>query len=46
MRYMLLQSYGRVELEGCLPMTEWAPEDVHAHIDFQNEAQRRTARER
>ena len=24
-----------VELEGCVPMTEWAPEDVRAHIDFQ-----------
>src|SRR5438105_648380 len=36
MRYMLLQAYGEVELEGCLPMTEWAPEDVRAHIDFQH----------
>jgi hypothetical protein len=35
MRYMLLQAYGGVELEGCTPMTEWAPEDVRAHIDFQ-----------
>ncbi|MGI8677212.1 MAG: YciI family protein [Jatrophihabitans sp.] len=36
MRYMLLQAYGGVELEGCLPMTEWAPKDVSAHIDFQH----------
>jgi hypothetical protein len=31
---MLLQNYGEVE-SGCAPMTEWAPEDVQAHIDFQ-----------
>src|ERR1035437_5312418 len=36
MRYMLLQAYGGVELEGCVPMTEWAPKDVRAHIDFQH----------
>lgn len=36
MRYMLLQAYGGVELEGCVPMNEWAPEDVRAHIDFQH----------
>ena len=36
MRYMLLQAYGGVELEGCVPMTEWAPTDVRAHIDFQH----------
>jgi hypothetical protein len=35
MRYMLLQSYGDVELEDCAPMSEWAPQDVRAHIDFQ-----------
>jgi hypothetical protein len=35
MRYMLLQAYGGVELEGCLPMDQWAPQDVKAHIDFQ-----------
>ena len=33
---MLLQAYGGVELEGCTPMYEWAPEDVKAHIDFQH----------
>lgn len=36
MRYMLLQAYGGVELEGCPPMGEWAPADVRAHIDFQH----------
>jgi hypothetical protein len=35
MRFMLLQAYGGVELEGCTPMSEWAPEDVKAHIEFQ-----------
>ena len=35
MRYMLLQAYGGVELEGCTPMYEWDPADVRAHIDFQ-----------
>ena len=36
MRYMLLQAYGGVELEGCLPMSEWDPKDVQAHIEFQH----------
>jgi hypothetical protein len=36
MRFMLLQAYGGVELEGCPPMNEWAPEDVRAHIEFQH----------
>lgn len=36
MRFMLLQAYGAVELEGCLPMSEWSPSDVRAHIDFQH----------
>lgn len=35
MRYMLMQAYGGVELEGCPPMTEWSPEDVRGHIQFQ-----------
>ena len=35
MRYMLLQAYGGVELEGCPPMNEWDPADVRAHIEFQ-----------
>lgn len=34
MRFMLLQSYGPVE-SGCPPMTEWAPQDIKAHIEFQ-----------
>ncbi len=34
MRFMLLQNYGEVESR-CTPMTEWAPADVKAHIDFQ-----------
>jgi hypothetical protein len=34
MRFMLLQNYGEVESE-CLPMTEWTPGDVKAHIEFQ-----------
>jgi len=35
MRFMLMQAYGGVELEGCTPMHEWVPEDVEAHIQFQ-----------
>ncbi|HTU73879.1 MAG TPA: YciI family protein [Trebonia sp.] len=34
MRYMLLQNYGGVESD-CAPMSEWAPEDIQAHIAFQ-----------
>ncbi len=34
MRFMLLQNYGEVG-SGCAPMNEWAPEDVKAHIEFQ-----------
>jgi hypothetical protein len=34
MRFMLLQNYGEVESD-CLPMTEWSPEDIKAHIRFQ-----------
>lgn len=34
MRFMLLQNYGQVE-SGCPPMTEWTPEDIKAHIEFQ-----------
>ena len=36
MRFLLLQAYGGVELEGCTPMYEWDPADVKAHIDFQH----------
>jgi hypothetical protein len=34
MRFMLLQAYGRVE-SGCPPMSEWTPEEIKAHVDFQ-----------
>src|ERR1022692_606994 len=34
MRFMLLQNYGQVE-SGCVPMTEWTPGDIKAHIEFQ-----------
>ena len=34
MRFMLLQNYGEVE-SGCVPMNEWDPADIQAHIDFQ-----------
>jgi len=33
MRFMLLQYYEQIE--GCPPMTEWDPEDIKGHIDFQ-----------
>jgi hypothetical protein len=33
MKYMLLMNYG--EIDGCAPISEWAPEDIKAHIDFQ-----------
>ncbi len=42
MRFMLLQSYGEVG-SGCAPMTEWAPEDVQAHIEFQHVLNRELA---
>ena len=34
MRFMLLQNYGEVG-SGCAPMSEWSPEDIKAHIEFQ-----------
>ena len=34
MRFMLLQNYGEVESD-CAPMTQWSPEDIKAHIEFQ-----------
>jgi hypothetical protein len=36
MKFMLLQHYGRVEGD-VPPMSEWAPEDVEAHIQFQKD---------
>lgn len=35
MRFMLLQNYGAVGA-GCAPITEWSPEDITAHIEFQH----------
>ncbi|HLN42639.1 MAG TPA: YciI family protein [Acidimicrobiales bacterium] len=34
MRFMLLQNYGGVDAD-CAPMSEWDPEDIKAHILFQ-----------
>ena len=31
-KYLLLSKYG--EIEGVEPMTNWAPEDITAHLDF------------
>lgn len=36
MRFLLLQAYGGVELEGCVSMDQWDPADVRAHIEFQH----------
>ena len=35
MRFMLLQNYGEVESD-CAPMSEWSPEEIRAHIEFQH----------
>jgi hypothetical protein len=35
MRFMLLQNYGQPESD-CAPITEWSPEDIKAHIEFQH----------
>ena len=34
MRFMLLQNYGPVGSD-CAPITNWPPEDIKAHIEFQ-----------
>lgn len=34
MRFMLIQTYGR-EDETTVPITEWSPVDIAAHIEFQ-----------
>jgi hypothetical protein len=39
MRFMLLMNYGELE-SGCPPMTEWTPQDIKAHIDFQHDFSR------
>jgi hypothetical protein len=36
MKFMLMQNYGGVPA-GIPPITEWAPEDVEAHITFQKD---------
>jgi hypothetical protein len=36
MKFLLLQHYGRVEGD-VPPMSEWNPEDVQAHIQFQKD---------
>jgi len=40
MRFMLLQNYGGVE-SGCAPMYEWTPDEIRAHVEFQQELNRR-----
>jgi len=35
MRFMLLQDYGGVESD-CPPMSQWTPEEIKVHIDFQH----------
>ena len=39
MRFMLIQNYGGVESD-CAPMNEWTPEEVKAHIAFQQSLNR------
>ena len=39
MRFMLIQNYGGVEAD-CAPMYEWSPEEVKAHIAFQQSLNR------
>jgi hypothetical protein len=36
MKFMLLQNYGGVP-EGVPPMSEWAPEEIEAHITYQKD---------
>jgi hypothetical protein len=40
MRFMLMQNYGGLDSD-CPPMYEWSPEDVKAHIVFQQDLNRR-----
>ncbi len=39
MRFMLMQNYGGVESD-CAPMNEWTPQEVNAHVAFQQELNR------
>ena len=34
MRFMLIQTYGRGD-DDTVPVTEWSPDDIAAHIEFQ-----------
>jgi hypothetical protein len=34
MRFMLIQTFGRGDVT-TVPITEWSPEDIAAHIEFQ-----------
>ena len=36
MKFMLLQNYGGVEAD-VPPITEWAPDEIEAHINFQKD---------
>ncbi len=36
MKFMLLQDYGGVEAD-VAPMTEWTPEEIDAHINYQKD---------
>jgi len=42
MRFMLMQSYGGVESD-CAPMDQWSPEEIRAHIEFQQTLNQRLA---
>jgi hypothetical protein len=37
MKFMLLQDYGGIEREDVPVMSEWAPEAIEAHIEFQKD---------
>jgi hypothetical protein len=39
MRFMLMQNYGGLGAD-CAPMYEWTPQEVKAHIEFQQELNR------
>jgi hypothetical protein len=44
MRFMLLQNYGTMGGD-CPPMTEWSPEDIRAHVEFQQALNAELARQ-
>jgi hypothetical protein len=37
MKFMLLQAYGGIERADVPPMSEWTPEAIKTHIDFQKD---------